>query len=44
MRVGDYLKIRTRSPPAPIPRLEAAAATTAAMSDMNATGILSFTI
>ncbi len=32
---------QARSPPAPMPREEAAAATTAAMSDMNATGILS---
>ena len=35
------LHLLTKSPLAPMPRDDAAAATTAAMSDMNATGILS---
>lgn len=33
--------LHTKSPPDPMPRDEAAAATTAATSDMNATGIFS---
>ena len=40
----ETYKIPTKSPPAPMPRDDAAAATTAAISDMKAKGILSLEI